>query len=137
MKLHNLILGVALVCVLVFPTYSAQAQGRPPHCALLDIMGSQDASDYLISQALQDMGFSPYRGPGGRVMEHSQRMVGWVFYLYSRGDEQWTNDANAYTTLQGYVRGVINTYDGNVPGLVRDELPIFDRGAEICGTHPA
>jgi hypothetical protein len=137
MKARSLILGVFCALCLVFSTSGAQAQERPAHCALLDIMGNQEASDYLISQALQDMGFSPYRGPGGRVMEHSQRMVGWVFYLYSRGDEQWTNDANAYTTLQRYVRGVINTYDGNVPGLVRDELPIFDRGAEACGTHPA
>lgn len=122
---------VVLASMFVSSTY-AQRVERPSHCVLLDTMANQDESDYLVAAAIQDVGFSPYRDAGARVMERSQRMVGWVFYLYARGDLTYTTYAEAVHMLQGYVLGVIRVYDGNVPPLVEEELPIFDQKVLEC-----
>lgn len=133
------ILLAALVAISSSAAPSAHAQrtayapdGRPEFCVLADIALNRQASDELVGMVLDNLNISRYRGPGQRLMDRSQRLVGWLFYLYSQDAVHWTGIDDTEGDFYDAVRGLIRQYDGDVPALVRRELPNFDRALAGC-----
>jgi hypothetical protein len=130
--------GVALTIGLVAAA-PAQAQstaysadGRPEFCVMVDIAGNRQLSDELVGLALDELGYSRYAGVGQRVMNQSQRLVGWLFYGYSQDAFHWRNTDAAGRDTVRFVDYLISDRDGAVPTLQDRYIPNFNRAAIGC-----
>jgi hypothetical protein len=133
-----LTLAVLLLAVLLAPT-PVQAQrtayapdGRPEFCVLFDIASDREASEYIVGLALDDLGYSPTRGAGRTLLSYSQRLMGWLAYLYSQDLVHWEGYTPAGQDITTAVRNLIREYNGEVPGLVRSSAASFNRAAIGC-----
>jgi hypothetical protein len=111
------------------------ADGRPEFCLLIDIAGDRQASEYVVGSALDDLGYSRLSGVGRRVLNQSQRLMGWMFLLYSQDLLHWPGDSASYYDTQDTIRAIIREYDGNVPALERASIPRFNTAAAGCRSN--
>ena len=133
-----LILVFVLGSALILTPNQAAAQtayasdGRPEFCIMADFASDRQSAEYIVGTALDTLGYSRFSGGGRQIMNNAQRLMGWMFYLYSQDLVHWRSDVGAGADILDTVDGFIRENGGQIPAMQSRYSASFNRAAVGC-----